>query len=158
MSLGKTYVAIDLEPQLRELGLSSPLHLKLTPPVKLGRAETGRIIDGLTDNLRGFGGVILRAADEDTFGPHSDPVRVRRFRRTLPLLNLHEAALAVVSDVVPDIDTTYTGDNYQPHSTYKGDKGIEEGEVIVARHVVVLRKEDDIWERAGIISLAPERG
>lgn len=101
-------------------------------------------------------GFILRATEEDYFGPDSEPVRVRRFERTPQLVELHERALAAVQSVIPDVDTTYAGENYNPHSTYKGDKGVEEDEMSEVRQVTILRKNNGAWERAAVIPLKGE--
>lgn len=98
----------------------------------------------------------LAASEEDIFGPDSAQVRVRKFVPSARLLQLHRTVLGVVQGIVPDIDTTYAGDAYQPHTTYKAGMGVEEGELITMRDVTVLRKEGEVWQRAGIIPLVSE--
>lgn len=152
MAIEKTYVAIDLAPDFIGRSESSPLHMTLTPPVKVELEEARAIARGLHERLHGFGAVMLRAADDDWFGQPPDLVRVRKFEHTPELRKLHNIALSVVSEVTP-VDTTFTGENYHPHASYQGERGIGEGETRTVEEVVVLRKQDGAWVRFADIPL-----
>jgi len=155
MSLEKTYALINLE-STDNLGEKSPLHVTLTPPVQLSDEAAGSFVHSLENELASVRPFTIVGGEEDQFGPHETPVRVRKLVRSAEILDLHMRALHALADVTDAVDMTYVGKNYRPHSTYLGDYGLEEHETRLVRAVEVLRKFGGKWTSLAQISLEGE--
>jgi len=154
MTAEKTYVAIDLEPTKAELGVSSPLHITVTPPVKIEDGMLGELTDNLREAFHSLHPFDVVGGDTDQFGPHEEPVLVRKIVPTDAIRAVHALALGVMQQTAPDIDTTYAGERYKPHSTFKNGYGLGENERRTVDHLTLLRKVGAEWTRIAQFNLA----
>lgn len=153
MEKPNTYLAIDLEPDIRDVGGIEPLHITVTPPARIEEIQLSCVIEGLHAELSGTGEFEVRGGDIDYFGPHKDPVKVRKMKLSEELQSVHDKAIRVMHEADPTIDMTYAGDNYQPHSTYQHGKGIAENEKILVSKLTLFRKFGAEWLRIAQIGL-----
>lgn len=149
----KTYLAIDLEPSRDSLGGSSPLHITITPPVKLEEARLPQVASELKDTFRQTLAFAVVGGELDEFGPAFKSIRVRRVIPSTELLTVHNLAMDVMKRAAPDIDETYARQEYTPHSTPKDNVSLAEGEVTLVEYLILLRKLGTEWTRIAKIPL-----
>lgn len=152
MPFEKAYVAIDLEPE-KNIGLKSPLHITVKPPIALEDSVVQRLVDQLSNNLANLGLIEIEGEDEAEFGSNINPVRVRKIALNILLSELHRKSMNVMEEFAPDIDKTYARENWQPHSICKDNIELGEGEKRMANHVVLLGKQNGGWSRIAKIPL-----
>lgn len=120
-----------------------PLHITLTPPA------TGKII---VENVLGeFQRVAsnnepfdIRPTCMVDFGTRESPFPVLQFERTPQIVKIHNELVAALQKLDLLVDTTWTGEKYNPHSTPLESVKFKDELLIFDRISAVERRDDKL--------------
>lgn len=140
----ETTVFVSLDPtEVGDAAPKQPLHITVVPPFPY--ADIDRILAEQVSSIEPFA---VKAEGEDQFGRQ----RVRLVG-SQALHRVHNRLMNAIMATGAEIDTRFALDQYSPHSTYIGDRGLAEGEerTIDALYVGVkeLSPDGKLWRIAG---------
>ena len=117
-----------------------PLHITLAPSFAHFGEQQQELDEALGEIASSVESFPVVGGSEDLFGRNGE-YRVRRIAQPYKsLLELHWSHIALAHSYDPDVDTSYSGVPYSPHVTYKGDRGLDEGEVLQITHFYRAQK------------------
>lgn len=119
-----------LEPvEIGDVFVSTPAHVTILPWISLLPGQQEVFDHMVPQAINGYLPLEIIGEQEALFGPQND-LLVRKISSTAIHL-LHNELLGIATVLGAEMRETWTGPNYAPHVTYKGENGIEQGQRII---------------------------
>lgn len=135
-----------LEPvEIGEVFDSTPAHVTILPWLSL---QTGQqeVFDHMVPQVIGdYLPLEITGEQEALFGQQND-LRVRKVGSKAMHL-LHNELLGMATSLGVEMRDVWIGSDYAPHVTYKGEKGIEQGQKIVLESLQLFSRESEDSKR-----------
>ena len=141
----KSLVYVDVsEPDGRLDDTGLPLHITVVPPFLTDASDSPRLSDVIEDVLRDIPSFHVAGAQDDYFGNEEQieakSIHVRKIG-VGALNNIHDLLISGIADAGFPLDMTYAGAHYVPRSTYIGENGVGQDQLILVNSMVLAQKQ-----------------
>lgn len=117
-----------------------PLHVTLMTWFDMPREHV--FLNQLQNFAHRYGSQAIEGGDEAMFGPEGN-IRVRKLGRSGALHAMHDELHSMIVKLEGEVwSGGYVGEDYIPHVTYRGDKGLEKGEPAVLERIQLIRGDE----------------